>query len=130
MGQGSGSGLLPTWGMPQLVRGGSYSHGSALRSCSLPALSPQELRLGKQGWGRTSRCQPGLGQPPARAAASHGVVENDVLLGQFQQHGVVEELADAHVLTQALQGNTEPGLFPTQPLPTEPTEETLCPTHR
>lgn len=68
--------------------------------------------------------------PHARAAGSHGVVENDVLLGQFQQHGVVKELADAHVLTQALQGNTKPGLFPMQPLPREPTGETLYPTHR
>lgn len=30
------------------------------------------------------------------------------MLGQLQQHGVIEELADAHVLAQALQGNREP----------------------
>lgn len=41
--------------------------------------------------------------PHARAAGLHGVVENDVLLGQFQQHGVIKELADAHILTEALQ---------------------------
>lgn len=34
---------------------------------------------------------------------SHGVVEHHVLLGQLQQHGVVEELADADVLAQTLQ---------------------------
>lgn len=34
---------------------------------------------------------------------SHGVVQHDVLLGQLQQHGVVEELADADVLAQTLQ---------------------------
>lgn len=36
---------------------------------------------------------------------SHGVVEHHVLLGQLQQHRVVEELADAHILTQTLHGN-------------------------
>lgn len=34
---------------------------------------------------------------------SHGVVEHNILLGELQQHGVIEELADAYVLAQALQ---------------------------
>lgn len=34
---------------------------------------------------------------------SHGVVEHHVLFGQLQQHGVVEELADADVLAETLQ---------------------------
>lgn len=34
--------------------------------------------------------------------ASHGVVEHHVLLGQLQQHGIVEELADTDVLAQTL----------------------------
>ena len=38
----------------------------------------------------------------------HGVVEHHVLFGQFQQHGVVEELADTHVLAQSLQGPRKP----------------------
>lgn len=37
------------------------------------------------------------------AAGSHGVVEHHVLFGQLQQHGIVEELADADVLAQTLQ---------------------------
>ena len=32
----------------------------------------------------------------------HWVVEHDVLFGQLQQHRVVKELVDAHVLAQAL----------------------------
>lgn len=36
------------------------------------------------------------------AAISHGIVEHHVLFGQLQQHRVVEELADAHILAQAL----------------------------
>lgn len=64
MDQGSGSGLLPVWKCPQLVHGDSYSHGSDPRSSSLPALSLQEPGLGKQGRGRTGRCQPGLRSAP------------------------------------------------------------------
>lgn len=41
----------------------------------------------------------GLGR---RGVSSDRVVEHDVLPGQFQQHGVVEELADADIFTQAL----------------------------
>lgn len=68
--------------------------------------------------------------PQARAAASHGVVENNVLLGQFQQHGVIEELADAHIFTQALQGNTKPRVIsPCSHCPESPLER-LCPTHK
>ena len=37
----------------------------------------------------------------------NGIVEHDVLFGQFQQHGVVKELVDGDVLTQALQGEGE-----------------------
>lgn len=37
-----------------------------------------------------------------RSAASHRVVEHHVLLGQLQQHGIVEELADTDVLAQTL----------------------------
>jgi len=33
----------------------------------------------------------------------HGVTEEHVLLCQFQQHRVVKELVDAHILTQSLQ---------------------------
>lgn len=36
---------------------------------------------------------------------SHRVVQHHVLLGQLQQHRIVEELADAHVLAQTLWGN-------------------------
>lgn len=36
------------------------------------------------------------------AVISHGIVEHHVLFGQLQQHRVVEELADAHILAQAL----------------------------
>lgn len=98
----------------------------------LPACpEPPGARAGQAGMGK-DRQVPARARvsPHARAAGSHGVVENNILLGQFQQHGVVEELADAHVLTQALQGNTKPGLFPIEPLPREPTEETLCPAVR
>lgn len=34
---------------------------------------------------------------------SHGVIEHNILLGELQQHRIIEELADAHVFTQALQ---------------------------
>ena len=37
----------------------------------------------------------------------NGIVEHDVLFGQFQQHRVVKELVDGDVLTQALQGEGE-----------------------
>ena len=37
----------------------------------------------------------------------NGIVEHDVLFGQFQQHGVIKELVDGDVLTQALQGEWE-----------------------
>lgn len=33
---------------------------------------------------------------------SHRVIEDNILLGELQQHRIVEELADAHVFTQAL----------------------------
>lgn len=44
---------------------------SNLRSSSLPALSLQEPELGKQGWGRTGRCQPGLGSAPVPGQQVH-----------------------------------------------------------
>lgn len=56
----------------------------------------------------------------ADAARSHGVVENNILLGQLQQHGIIEELADAHILAQALQSNHKPGLFLWTPVPMQP----------
>lgn len=56
----------------------------------------------------------------ADAAHSHGVVENNILLGQLQQHGIIEELADAHILAQALQSNHKPGLFLWMPVPMQP----------
>ena len=33
---------------------------------------------------------------------SHGVREHNVLFGKLQQHRVIEEFVDAHILTQAL----------------------------
>lgn len=39
------------------------------------------------------------------AAVSHRVVKHHVLFGQLQQHRIVEELADAHILAQTLQNN-------------------------
>lgn len=64
-------------------------------------------RAGQAGMGkdRQTPARPRV-SPHAAGAGSHGVVENDVLFGQLQQHGVIEELADAHVLAQALQGKT------------------------
>lgn len=38
-------------------------------------------------------------------SASHGVIQHHVLFGQLQQHRIVEELADAHILAQTLQNN-------------------------
>jgi len=35
--------------------------------------------------------------------SSHRVVEHHILFGQLQQHRVIEELADANVLTQTLE---------------------------
>ena len=65
-----------------------------------------ETRAGQAGMGK-DRQMPARTQvsPHAAAARSHGVVENNILLGQLQQHGVVEELADAHIFAQALRGN-------------------------
>lgn len=37
-----------------------------------------------------------------RRSLSHGVVKHHVLFGQLQQHRIVEELADTHVLAQTL----------------------------
>lgn len=65
--------------------------------------------------------------PHARAAGLHGVVENDVLLGQFQQHGVVEELADAHILTQALQVTQSQGYSPYSHCPESPLKRPCVP---
>lgn len=39
---------------------------------------------------------------------SHRIVEHNVLFGKLQQHRIVEELADAHIFTQAL-WRMEPG---------------------
>lgn len=33
---------------------------------------------------------------------SHGVIEHNILFGKLQQHRIIEELADAHIFTQAL----------------------------
>ena len=48
----------------------------------------------------------GGGKPPG-TGGSHWIVEHHVLLGQLQQHRIVEELADAHILAQALGGGGE-----------------------
>jgi len=40
--------------------------------------------------------------------SSHAVAEHDILLGQFQQHGIIEEFVDTHVFTQTLQQHTSP----------------------
>lgn len=45
---------------------------------------------------------------------SHGVVEHNILLGELQQHGVIEELADAYVLAQALPATGFDHEFPGQ----------------
>ena len=37
---------------------------------------------------------------------SHVVAEHDILLGQFEQHRVVEELVDTDVFTETLQTTT------------------------
>ena len=34
----------------------------------------------------------------------NGIVEHDILFGQFQQHGVVKELVDGDIFTEALWG--------------------------
>lgn len=47
-------------GCSQLVHGDSYSHEEQLPACP----EPPGATLGKQGWGGTSRCQPGLGSAP------------------------------------------------------------------
>lgn len=48
-------------------------------------------------------CEEGQGfEPGVARQSSHGIVEHHVLLGQLQQHGVVKELADAHILAQTL----------------------------
>lgn len=41
----------------------------------------------------------------SHVAVSHWVVKHHVLFGELQQHRVVEELADTHILTQTLQNN-------------------------
>jgi hypothetical protein len=49
-----------------------------------------------------------------RWTGSAGVAEQDVLPGQLEQHGVVEEFVDGHVLGQALPppvGSTARGLL-------------------
>lgn len=35
---------------------------------------------------------------------SHGVIEHNILFGKLQQHRIIEEFADAHIFTEALQG--------------------------
>lgn len=45
---------------------------------------------------------------------SHGIIEHNILFGEFQQHRIIEELADAHVFTQAL-WRTEPDTRVTEP---------------
>ena len=37
----------------------------------------------------------------------YGIVEHDVLFGQFQQHGVVKELVDGDIFTEAPCGGGE-----------------------
>lgn len=48
----------------------------------------------------TARCRE---QGCRESRHSHGVIEHNILLGKLQQHGIIEELADAYILTQALQ---------------------------
>lgn len=51
-----------------------------------------------------SRVWPSAGSGSCQAAwCSHGVVKHHILLGELQQHRVIEELADAHVLAETLQ---------------------------
>jgi len=33
---------------------------------------------------------------------SHAIAQHDVLLGQFQQHWIIKELVDTHILAQTL----------------------------
>ena len=40
----------------------------------------------------------------------NGIVEHDVFSGQFQQHGVVKELVDGDIFTEALWGRGGEGL--------------------
>lgn len=42
------------------------------------------------------------GAGAARPPHSHGIIEHNILFGELQQHGIIEELADAHIFTQAL----------------------------
>lgn len=51
-----------------------------------------------------SRIQPTAGSRGCQESRhSHGVIEHNILLGELQQHGIIKELADAHILTQSLQ---------------------------
>lgn len=60
-----------------------------------PSHTSSELPIQAQPTAGRGRCQ--------QSRHSHGVIEHDILLGELQQHRIIEELADAHVFTQALQ---------------------------
>uniref|UniRef100_A0A480F5T5 116 kDa U5 small nuclear ribonucleoprotein component n=1 Tax=Sus scrofa TaxID=9823 RepID=A0A480F5T5_PIG len=51
---------------------------------------------------RVQEAAPRRAQELPGVQRSHGVIEHNILLGELQQHRIIEELADAHVLTQAL----------------------------
>ena len=56
---------------------------------------------------RVQEAAPRRAQELPGVQRSHGVIEHNILLGELQQHRIIEELADAHVLTQALQSGGE-----------------------
>lgn len=49
---------------------------------------------------------------PRVSGRSHGVIEHNILLGELQQHRIIEELADADVFTQALQSGANARMSP------------------
>ena len=104
--QAAAPGAAPSpWWTPSVsstnAQGDSYSRERAEER--FPAW-PQRAGPAGRGKDRQTAGRAGV-SPHAAVAGSHWVVENNILLGQLQQHGVIEELADAHVLAQALPGN-------------------------
>ena len=60
----------------------------------------------------------------------NGIVEHDVLFGQFQQHGVVKELVDGNVFTEALWGRRGEGRGATIKLETQKDRLLVDPTQK
>lgn len=92
--------LLSHWGSGLEV-GELFKMATAASRHSLTTRRPRHTRSQLQ----VQELQPTVGSRSSQESMhSHGVIEHNILFGKFQQHRIIEEFADAHIFTEALQG--------------------------